>query len=47
MIGISLTDSGVELLGQRRGLDAYVTNGKTMGIPCCIPGQIGWAPTAI
>jgi hypothetical protein len=25
MIGISLTDDGVELLGQRRGLDAYVS----------------------
>jgi aldose 1-epimerase len=37
MIGISLTDSGVELLGQRRGLDAYVTNGKTMGIPILYP----------
>ena len=37
MIGVSLTDSGVELLGQRRGLDAYVTNGKTMGIPILYP----------
>jgi aldose 1-epimerase len=37
MIGISLTDSGVELLGQRRGLDAYVANGKTMGIPILYP----------
>lgn len=37
MIGISLTDSGVELLGQRRGLDAYVTDGKTMGIPLLYP----------
>ncbi len=37
MIGISLTDSGVELLGQRRGLDAYVDNGKTMGIPLLYP----------
>lgn len=37
MIGISLTDAGVELLGQRRGLDAYVTNGKTMGIPILYP----------
>ena len=37
MIGISLTDSGVELLGQRRGLDAYVTDGKTMGIPILYP----------
>ena len=37
MIGISLSDSGVELLGQRRGLDAYVANGKTMGIPLLYP----------
>ena len=37
MIGISLTDSGIELLGQRRGLDAYVANGKTMGIPMLVP----------
>jgi aldose 1-epimerase len=27
----------VELLGQRRGLDAYVTAGKTMGIPILYP----------
>lgn len=37
MIGISLTDDGAELLGQRRGLDAYRTNGKTMGIPILYP----------
>ena len=37
MIGISLTDAGVELLGQRRGLDAYVADGKTMGIPILYP----------
>jgi aldose 1-epimerase len=37
MIGISLTDSGVELLGQRRGLDAYLRHGKTMGIPILYP----------
>jgi galactose mutarotase-like enzyme len=37
MIGISLTDSGVELLGQRHGLDAYVAAGKTMGIPILYP----------
>ncbi|MEZ0349213.1 aldose 1-epimerase [Mycobacterium sp. pR1184] len=37
MIGISLTDSGVELLGQRRGLDAYIEAGKTMGIPILYP----------
>jgi aldose 1-epimerase len=37
MIGTSLTDSGVQLLGQRRGLDAYVEAGKTMGIPILYP----------
>ena len=37
MIGISLTDRGVELLGQRRGLQAYVEAGKTMGIPILYP----------
>ncbi len=30
-------DDGIEFLGQRRGLDAYVTNGKTMGIPILYP----------
>ena len=37
MICTSLADDGVEFLGQRRGLDAYVTNGKTMGIPILYP----------
>jgi galactose mutarotase-like enzyme len=37
MIGTSLADSGVELLGQRRGLDAYLSDGKTMGIPILYP----------
>jgi galactose mutarotase-like enzyme len=37
MIGISLVDDGVELLGQRRGLEAYVSAGKTMGIPILYP----------
>jgi galactose mutarotase-like enzyme len=37
MIGTSLTDDGAELLGQRRGLDAYVSAGKTMGIPILYP----------
>jgi aldose 1-epimerase len=37
MIGTSLTDAGVELLGQRRGLNAYVAAGKTMGIPILYP----------
>lgn len=37
MIGASLTDAGAQLLGQRRGLDAYVTDAKTMGIPILYP----------
>ncbi len=37
MIGTSLTDAGVQLLGQRRGLDAYLKAGKTMGIPILYP----------
>jgi aldose 1-epimerase len=37
MICTSLSDGGVEFLGQRRGLDAYVTDGKTMGIPILYP----------
>ncbi len=37
MIGTSLTDAGVQLLGQRRGLDAYLEAGKTMGIPILYP----------
>jgi aldose 1-epimerase len=37
MIGTSLADDGVEFLGQRRGLDAYVKAGKTMGIPILYP----------
>ncbi|MBS9532537.1 aldose 1-epimerase [Mycobacterium sp. M1] len=37
MICTSLADDGVELLGQRRGLDAYVTEHKTMGIPLLYP----------
>lgn len=37
MIGTSLADDGVEFLGQRRGLDAYVKSGKTMGIPILYP----------
>jgi aldose 1-epimerase len=37
MIGVSLTDSGTQLLGQRRGLDAYVADGKTMGVPILYP----------
>jgi galactose mutarotase-like enzyme len=37
MIATSLSDDGVELLGQRRGLLAYVSNHKTMGIPILYP----------
>ncbi|ANE82492.1 aldose epimerase [Mycobacterium adipatum] len=37
MIGTSLADDGVEFLGQRRGLQAYLTDGKTMGIPILYP----------
>lgn len=37
MIGISLTEDGVELLGQRRGLDTYISAGKTMGLPVLYP----------
>ncbi len=37
MIGTSLADGGDEFLGQRRGLDAYVDAGKTMGIPILYP----------
>src|SRR3712207_971680 len=37
MIGTSLADGDVEFLGQRRGLDAYVSAGKTMGIPILYP----------
>jgi galactose mutarotase-like enzyme len=37
MIATSLSDDGVELLGQRRGLAAYVSSGKSMGIPILYP----------
>lgn len=37
MIATSLSDGDAELLGQRRGLDAYVSAGKTMGIPLLYP----------
>lgn len=37
MIGTSLAESGDEFLGERRGLTAYVNNGKTMGIPILYP----------
>ena len=37
MVGTSLSDDGVELLGQRRGLQAYVSTHRTMGIPILYP----------
>jgi aldose 1-epimerase len=37
MIGTSFAVDGLEFLGQRRGLDAYVSAGKTMGIPILYP----------
>jgi galactose mutarotase-like enzyme len=37
MVCTSLSDGGVEILGQRRGLNAYMTTGKTMGIPILYP----------
>ncbi|MEZ0358548.1 aldose 1-epimerase [Mycobacterium sp. SA01] len=37
MICTSLSDDGVELLGQRRGLQAYLSDGKTLGIPILYP----------
>jgi aldose 1-epimerase len=37
MIATSLFDGDTELLGQRRGLDAYLSAGKTMGIPLLYP----------
>jgi galactose mutarotase-like enzyme len=37
MVGSSFADGDDEFLGQRRGLDAYVTAGKTMGIPILYP----------
>ena len=37
MVCTSLSDDGVELLGQRRGLQAYLSDGKTLGIPILYP----------
>ena len=37
MIATSLSDGGHELRGQRRGLDAYVSARKTIGIPLLYP----------
>src|SRR5215468_1223167 len=37
MVGCSLRHRGEELLGQRAGLEAYVAQRKTMGIPLLYP----------
>lgn len=37
MIGTSLADGDTELLGQRRGLQTYISAGNTMGIPILYP----------
>ncbi|OKH69068.1 aldose epimerase [Mycobacterium sp. SWH-M5] len=37
MICTSLSDDGTEFLGRRRGLDAYVSAAKTMGVPILYP----------
>jgi aldose 1-epimerase len=37
MVGCSLCHHGAELLGLRGGLDAYVSSGKTFGIPLLYP----------
>ncbi|MBB3604943.1 galactose mutarotase-like enzyme [Mycolicibacterium sp. BK556] len=37
MICTSLAEAGVEYLGQRRGLAAYLSDAKTMGIPILYP----------
>lgn len=37
MVATSLAEDDVEYLGQRRGLDAYVSAGKTLGIPILYP----------
>lgn len=37
MICTSLADDGVELLGQRRGLEAYLSAAKTLGVPLLYP----------
>ncbi|MFV8171388.1 aldose 1-epimerase [Mycolicibacterium peregrinum] len=37
MVCTSLADGAVEYLGQRRGLHAYIADGKTMGIPILYP----------
>ena len=37
MLITSLQSHGHELLGQRRGIDAYLRDGKTMGVPLLYP----------
>lgn len=37
MVCTSLSDDGVELLGQRKGLQAYVNDAKTLGVPILYP----------
>src|SRR5947209_15031488 len=37
MVCASLRHRGVELLGVRKGLDAYATTGSTMGVPLLYP----------
>ncbi|MBB4661299.1 aldose 1-epimerase [Conexibacter arvalis] len=37
MLGLSLRDGGEELLGQHRGVDAYVREARTLGIPLLHP----------
>ncbi len=37
MVGSSLTHEGTELLGQRGGLDAYLSKGSAFGIPLLSP----------
>ncbi|MGK2956549.1 MAG: CHAD domain-containing protein [Solirubrobacterales bacterium] len=37
MIGVSLSNDGDELLGQRRGIESYLESGKTMGLPLLYP----------
>src|SRR3954447_23766127 len=43
MIGTSLRHRGDELLAQRDGLDAYVAEAKTFGIPLLHPWATGLA----
>jgi galactose mutarotase-like enzyme len=52
MIGTSLTDDGVELLGQGRGLRRYVDSGDLFGLPILHPwanrlGEFGYAAQGV